>query len=362
MFRRFSLSSIFPSTSSLLLSSSTSTAISSSLRYKSEKEKKKKSQQQKLHQEGEKEEVEKIQLAKKIQFEEETRAFDLRVHQEEIAEFKQHELESTFEMVDGEIPLSNKDSTATKSSQETAGDEENNEIFGQEEEPEGPYIPSPAPDLLMVQLCDHMQHDQGVKRHAVTITFGSDGFRLANMCKEVRRDLKKQLATSYWQMHQTQERSAFFVCTRISHGTADLLITSMTQRVVGYVEKFGYKLNSSYVTLSPDVQHTSVRMLYHYFIFRRTDESKVLEAQLRMEEKSMKKMKEGGQNNEQVQEGENDDSAEDGDDDDGDQEFLKGQPEFRNFEPPQVGPQEPSSRTNSKMIPKNQKVDKIWKD
>lgn len=126
------------------------------------------------------------------------------------------------------------------------------------------------PDACVVQLCDHMQHDQGVKRHAMTITYGADGFQLRDLTRAIRRDLNGQLSSTYWQCYQTNERAAFFTTTKVANGAADLLTTSITQQVVAHTEAMGYHLTSSYVTLSPDIVHTSVRMLIHNFIFRRT--------------------------------------------------------------------------------------------
>ncbi|CBH16873.1 potassium voltage-gated channel, putative [Trypanosoma brucei gambiense DAL972] len=126
------------------------------------------------------------------------------------------------------------------------------------------------PDVCVVQVCDHMQHDQGVKRHALTITYGADGFQLRSLIRRVRRDLERQLSSTYWQCYQTNERAAFFVTTKVANGTADLLTTSVTQQLVEHTESMGYSLASSYVTLSPDVVHTSVRMLIHNFTFRRS--------------------------------------------------------------------------------------------
>ncbi|KPA82928.1 putative mitochondrial potassium voltage-gated channel [Leptomonas pyrrhocoris] len=125
------------------------------------------------------------------------------------------------------------------------------------------------PDVCVVQLCDHMQHDQGVKRHAMTITYGSDGFQLRRLTQMIRRDLNQQLSSTYWQCYQTNERAAFFATTKVANGAADILTTSITQQVIEHTEKMGYHLTSSYVTLSPDVVHTSVRMLIHNFVFRR---------------------------------------------------------------------------------------------
>ncbi|CAJ1022160.1 BTB/POZ domain containing protein, putative [Leishmania lindenbergi] len=125
------------------------------------------------------------------------------------------------------------------------------------------------PDVCVVQVCDHMQHDQGVKRHAMTITYGADGFQLRKLAQMIRRDLNQQLSSTYWQCYQTNERAAFFATTKVANGAADILTTSITQQVVQHTERLGYHLATSYVTLSPDVVHTSVRMLIHNFIFRR---------------------------------------------------------------------------------------------
>ncbi|CCW71853.1 unnamed protein product [Phytomonas sp. Hart1] len=126
------------------------------------------------------------------------------------------------------------------------------------------------PDACVVQLCDHLQHDQGVKRHALTITYGADGFQLRGLTQAIRRDLTRQLSSTFWQCYQTNERAAFFTTTKIANGAADLLMTSITQQVIQHTERMGYHLTSSYITLSPDVIHTSVRMLIHNLIFRRT--------------------------------------------------------------------------------------------
>ncbi|CCW64744.1 unnamed protein product [Phytomonas sp. EM1] len=126
------------------------------------------------------------------------------------------------------------------------------------------------PDVCVVQLCDHLYHDQGVKRHALTITYGADGFQLRGLTQSIRRDLTQQLSSTFWQCYQTNERAAFFTTTKIANGAADLLTTSVTQQVIQHTEQLGYHLTSSYITLSPDVVHVSVRMLIHNLIFRRT--------------------------------------------------------------------------------------------
>ncbi|KAH9589451.1 Potassium channel tetramerization-type BTB domain [Trypanosoma melophagium] len=133
--------------------------------------------------------------------------------------------------------------------------------------------PVELPDICVVQICDHMQHDQGVKRHALTITYGADGFQLRLLTQRIRSDLEKQLSSTYWQCYQTNGRAAFFVTTKVANGTADLLTTSVTQQIIEHTESIGYSLVSSYVTLSPDVVHTSVRMLIHNFTFRRTQQT-----------------------------------------------------------------------------------------
>jgi hypothetical protein len=203
------------------------------------------------------------------------------------------------------------------------------------------------PDVLVVQCFDHMQHEQGVKRHAMTITFGSDGFRLKNMCKTIRADLNTQLAASYWQIYQTNERSAFFVCTRISNGSADLLLTSVSQRVISHAEAMGYSIQSSYVTLSPDVVHTNVRMFIHNFIFRRVRQP-VLEAS----DELMEMEEDHGELGE-LAEGE-----------DGALGAVRGRSDedddvlYRNFEPPRLGPQMGAGK--EAVAPPSQRVGKIW--
>ncbi|EPY28484.1 potassium voltage-gated channel [Strigomonas culicis] len=165
------------------------------------------------------------------------------------------------------------------------------------------------PDVCVVQLCDHVQHDQGVKRHAMTITYGADGFHLRELARGIRRDLNTQLSSTFWQCYQTGERAAFFATTKVANGAADILTTSILQQVVAHTERMGYHLASSYVTLSPDAVHTSVRMLIHNLIFRR--------AQLAMLEPGDLPMH-------------GDDSAE------GDEAYEET---YTNFEPRHVGPQ-----------------------
>lgn len=143
--------------------------------------------------------------------------------------------------------------------------------------PATPETPSSAdvlkfPDVCVVQVCD-----QGVKRHALTITFGSDGFHLRQLTQRIRRDLEGLISSTYWQCYQTNEEAAFFVTTKTANGTADLLTTSVTQQLVEHTESMGYFLASSHVTLSPDVVHTSVWMLIHNFTFRRARQT-VLES------------------------------------------------------------------------------------
>ena len=183
------------------------------------------------------------------------------------------------------------------------------------------------PDVCVVQLCDHMQHDQGVKRHAMTITYGADGFQLRKLTQMIRRDLNQQLSSTYWQCYQTNERAAFFATTKVANGAADILTTSITQQVIEHTEKMGYHLASSYVTLSPDVVHTSVRMLIHNFIFRRVrlpaleaaDESALL-----------------GEEGEEVE-------------------------TYKNFEPRPVGPQKVQWADSPSRPPPQEMSEDIWK-
>ena len=184
------------------------------------------------------------------------------------------------------------------------------------------------PDVCVVQMCDHMQHDQGVKRHALTITYGSDGFTLKSLCKAIRKDLSSQLASTYWQCYQTNERAAFFVTTKVANGTADLMTTSITQQVIQHTELMGYSLVSSYVTLSPDVVHTSVRMLIHNLIFRRI-------RQPTLEDTDALALIDNG--------AEVDDLV------------------MPNFQEPQVGPQKSMFDDLPSVVPPGQKVGNIWK-
>lgn len=203
------------------------------------------------------------------------------------------------------------------------------------------------PETLVVQMCDTLTHDQGIKRHNMSITFGSDGFQLKEMCKTLRRDLRSLLAASHWQVFQTNERAAFFACSKINSGTADLLSTSVTQRVVMHAEAMGYNLTSSYVTLSPDPQHTQVRLFIHNFIFRRTrlpvletsDDALVPVMPTGHEHldprptATMGVGRRGGQEEDVV---------------------------FRNFQPPAVGPQAPA--VEPPRVPKSQRVDPLWEE
>lgn len=184
------------------------------------------------------------------------------------------------------------------------------------------------PDVCVVQMADHMQHEQSAKRHAITISFGSDGFRVRHLCKNVRSDLKTIVSSTYWQCHQTNERAMFFITTKVANGTADLMTTSLLQRVVEHTEAMGYSLQSGYVTLSPDVVHTSVRMLIHNLIFRRvrlpTLEDTEADHLVPVEE-----------------------------DDEAGIEYV-------NFEAPTVGPK-PSFDPFPSVVPPRQKVTNLWK-
>lgn len=143
-------------------------------------------------------------------------------------------------------------------------------VDGEPVDPEEAIPMVRLPDVCVVQMCDHLQHDQGVKRHALNISYGSDGFGLKDLCKKVRKDLNGQLSNTYWQCYQTHERSMFLITTKIANGTADLMMASVTQRIIEHTEQtMGYRLVSSYVTLSPDIKNTNVRLFIHNLIFRR---------------------------------------------------------------------------------------------
>lgn len=128
----------------------------------------------------------------------------------------------------------------------------------------------PLPDVCVVQLMDSMSVEAGVRRHALTITYGCDGFQLRALTQHIRHDLRPLLSSTYWQVHQTGERSVFFATTRVADGAASLLTTSIQQQVVAHTEAMGYTLTSSNVTVSPDPVHASVRILLQQFIFRRS--------------------------------------------------------------------------------------------
>jgi len=125
------------------------------------------------------------------------------------------------------------------------------------------------PNVLVCQLSDQFQQDAGVKRHSITVTYGADGLELGRLARRVRKDLKTQLASTYWQMHKIHERACFFQCTKIPNGTADLLMTTLTQQVIGHTERRGYVLDNSYVTMTPDPGHVQVRMVLHVLVFKR---------------------------------------------------------------------------------------------
>ncbi|CUG89492.1 potassium voltage-gated channel protein, putative [Bodo saltans] len=197
------------------------------------------------------------------------------------------------------------------------------------------------PDVCVVQLCDHMQHDQGVKRHAVTISYGADGFQLRGLAKRIRKDLNTQLASTYWQVYQTNERAAFFVTTKVANGTADLMTTSISQQVITHTESMGYSLTSSYVTLSPDVVHTNVRMLVHNFIFRRVrmPTPEASDALIALQNSSA-------------------DETTGNEVDDVVDPALQVHP---NFEPPAVGPQKSMWDNTPPVVPAGQRLKNIWK-
>lgn len=147
---------------------------------------------------------------------------------------------------------------------DAVGEEEEGEGEGDGESP-----PLPLPDVCVVQLLDTMSLEAGVRRHALTVTFGADGFQLRPLTIAIRRDLRHQLSSTYWQVHQTGERSLFFATTRVADGAAALLTTSVQQQVVTHTEGLGYTLVSSTVTISPDPVHASVRLFLQQLIFRR---------------------------------------------------------------------------------------------
>lgn len=128
----------------------------------------------------------------------------------------------------------------------------------------------PLPDVCTVQMLDSMSVDAGVRRHALTITFGTDGFHLRELAKRIRSDLRELLSATYWQVHQTGERSVFFATTRVADGAAALLTTSILQQVITHTENMGYALTSTSSTISPDPVHVSVRLLLQQFVFRRS--------------------------------------------------------------------------------------------
>ena len=207
------------------------------------------------------------------------------------------------------------------------------------------------PDIVVVQLCDHMSHEQGVKRHAMTITYGADGFFVRNLVHRCRKDLQRLLSATYWQAHQTNERAAFFITTKMNNASADLLLTSVTQAVLVHTEETGYSLVSSYVTLSPDTVHLSVRVFLHTFIFRRVRQPhpSLLEAA-------------DASDQQDAEEADNGDHLDAG----GSDAFGGKSPnEHRNFVPPTVGPRAPSDATAAPRLHTDEgepfpRVVKIW--
>lgn len=143
---------------------------------------------------------------------------------------------------------------------------------GGEKEDDPSSLPPPLivlPDVCVVLLADTLSLDGGVRRHALTITYGSEGFDLHTLTRRVRNQLRPLLSSTYWQIHQTSERAAFFATTKVTDAVGALLTTTINQQVLEHTEAMGYHLASSYTTLSPDPVHTSVRLLLHHFIFRR---------------------------------------------------------------------------------------------
>ena len=125
------------------------------------------------------------------------------------------------------------------------------------------------PNRLVVHLCDQFQQDVGVKRHGISICYGSPGFAVSALTRRIRKELRSQLASTYWQIHKTHERAAFFQCTKIPTGTADLLLTTVTQQVIEHTESQGYSLDNSYVTMTPDPGHLQIRLILHCLLFKR---------------------------------------------------------------------------------------------
>ena len=126
------------------------------------------------------------------------------------------------------------------------------------------------PSVLFVQVSDSIQMDQGHKRHAITITFGADGFHLRKLCSRVRKSLNDQLSSTFWQCYQTNERAVFLVTSKLAGGTADLLTTTLSQCILEHTENdMGYELSTSTVALTPDIKNLNVRMFIHSYIFRK---------------------------------------------------------------------------------------------
>eukprot|EP00796_Vickermania_ingenoplastis_P012324 gene12324-8455_t len=134
------------------------------------------------------------------------------------------------------------------------------------------------PDVCAVQLLDTMSLEAGVRRHALTITYGADGFHLRDLTRRIREDLQPLLSSTYWQVHQTGERSIFFATTRVADGAAALLTTSLQQQVLEHTEHLGYTLMNSQMTISQDPVHVSVRLWAHQLLFRRARISAGLDA------------------------------------------------------------------------------------
>eukprot|EP00744_Colponema_vietnamica_P024113 GILI01035093.1.p1 GENE.GILI01035093.1~~GILI01035093.1.p1 ORF type:complete len:314 (+),score=22.41 GILI01035093.1:34-942(+) len=215
------------------------------------------------------------------------------------------------------------------------------------------------PDVCVVQMCDHLQHDQGVKRHALNISYGSDGFALKDLCKKVRKDLNGQLSNTYWQCYQTHERSMFLITTKVANGTADLMMTSVTQRIIEHTEQtMGYRLVSSYVTLSPDIKNTNVRLFIHNLIFRRVrnpslEESDAVQLFSNPDGSISAAMGvlSGMQHQERMKNRE-------------DPTFVPNEEMFKNFEPQAIGPQSSYGQLGMPLsAPPGQRVPgDIWQD
>ena len=213
------------------------------------------------------------------------------------------------------------------------------------------------PDVCVIQMCDHLQHDQGVKRHAINISYGSDGFAVRDLCKKIRKDLNGQLSNTYWQCYQTHERSMFLITTKIANGTADLMMASVTQRLVEHTEQaMGYRLVSSYVTLSPDIKNTNVRLFIHNLIFRRVRNPSIEDTDAIQLFSNPDGSLSAAMGVVAGMQHENSKRIRD------DESFVPNEEMFKNFEPPSLGPQDSYGKLGMPLTaPEGQRVPgNIW--